>query len=52
MNIGNGAGSSALNGHVKQITYWPKAMTNSDLQIVSSAAGRYSLMRPILNRVI
>lgn len=52
MNIGNGAGSSALNGHVKQIAYWPEVLTAADLQVLSSAAGQRSMIRSLINPVL
>jgi hypothetical protein len=52
MNIGNGAGSSSLNGHVKQIAYWSKALTAADLQVLSSAAGQRSMIRSLINPVL
>jgi hypothetical protein len=52
MNIGNGAGSQTLNGHVKWIMYWPYAFTASDLQVLSSAAGYRSMIRSLINPVL
>ena len=36
MNIGTNAGTSALNGHIRSISYYPKRLTNAELQALST----------------
>jgi len=35
MMIGNSAAANALNGHIRQIVYYPRRLTNSDLQAIT-----------------
>jgi hypothetical protein len=36
MMIGNSAAANALNGHIRQIVYYPRRLTNSDLQAITA----------------
>ena len=36
MVLGNGAGSAYLNGHIKRLAFWPRRLSNSELQGITS----------------
>ena len=35
LQIGNGAGSAAINGHIRRLTYWPVRLANTTLQQIT-----------------
>jgi hypothetical protein len=45
-------GTNYLNGHLEVIEYYDTRLTNADLQVLSSSAGRRSMIQPILQPVI
>jgi hypothetical protein len=45
-------GTNYLNGHLQTIEYYDRKPTNATLQSLSSSAGRYSVLSPVLNPVV
>lgn len=45
-------GTNYLNGHIERIEYWPRRALNAELQVLSSLAGRQSMITPVVRNLI